>query len=147
MNMALPSYQRDESAGNRIAAGNYRVVIVSAEEAISKSTNKEMIIVGVRPSGTKMTIKYYIVEGEYYNKNLTRLFDSFDIEDGDMNLAGWVGAMGAAKLKEDENGYLKVAWFISKDRSANLPPFEGERLERQTVTEMEDLDPEEDLPF
>jgi len=145
--MALPNYQRDESAGNRLAVGDYRAVVVSAEEATSKSTNKAMIKIGLRPSGSKIIVYQYIVEGEYYNSGLTKFYDSFEVAEGDMNLMGWVGAMGAVKLKEDENGYLKVWYLINREKAKNLPEFEGDKPERQTVSKFEELDPDSDLPF
>lgn len=144
--MALPNYTREEGTSNRIPAGNYRAVVVSAEETESKA-GKAMIKIGLRPSGSKIIVYQYIVEGEYYNRNLTTFFDSFDVAEGDMNLMGWIGAMGAVKLKEDENGYMKVAYLLSRRNAVNLPEFEGDKPEKQTVSEMVDLAPDEDLPF
>ena len=138
------NYQREETP--KLAAGNYRVVIVSAEQRTSKS-GKQMIVLGIRPSGTKITIYHYIVEGEYFNRNMTSFFDSFDVDEGNFELVTWIGAEGAARLAEDENGYLKVKYFIRKDKAANLPPFVGEKPERQTVTKFEDLPSDDDLPF
>lgn len=143
--MALPNYTRDESTSNKIAAGDYRAVVVSAEETESKA-GKAMIKIGLRPSGSKMIVYQYIVEGEWYNKNLTSFFDSFDVADGDMNLMAWVGATGAMKLKEDGD-FLKVAYLISRKNAMKLPEFEGDKPVRQTVSQMEDLDDSQDLPF
>ena len=77
---------------------------------------------------------------------MTELFDSFNIDEGDFNFIGWVGAVGAAKLKTDENGYLK-AWFIKKDKAKDLPEWVGEMPERQTVTDFEAVETEDDMPW
>lgn len=140
--MAL-TYQREESPK---LTGAHRCVIVSAEQKTSQS-GKEMIVLGIRPSGTKITVNYYIVEGPYWNRTLTQFFDSFDVEEGNLELVTWVGAEGAAFFGEDEQGYLKVKYFIQKDKAANLPLFEGEKPERQTITKFEELGSDEDLPF
>ena len=110
-------YRREER--DRLAPGNYRVEIVSVEETESKAGNP-MLVIGVRPNGSKITIKHYIVKNEYFNRNMTDFFDSFNIDDGDFTLPTWVGAVGAAKLKEDDRGYLKVQYFISEDRAEKL---------------------------
>ena len=141
-------YTREES--NRLSAGDYRVEIVDAEEKTSKSGNK-MIVVTVQPNGSNIKIQNYIVKNEYFNRNATELFDSFNIEEGNFNLLTWKGAVGAARLKEDENGYLKIAWFVDKKKAEKLPAWIGEVPERQTVTELEGgfqkIDGDEDLPF
>ena len=137
---------------SRIEPGDYRVEITSVEETESRAGNP-MIVVTVRPNGSNITIKHYIVKNQYFNRNMTDFFDSFNIDDGDFNFPTWIGAVGAAKLAEDDNGYLKVRWFISKNKAENLPPWQGPMPERQTVTTiggtgLVEIDPSEDeLPF
>ena len=142
--MAWENYKREEST--KEALGKRRCVITGAEEATSKSGNA-MIVVTIRPSGTKIDIKHFLVDGEYFNKNATKLFDSFDIEDGNFNLIEWIGAMGAAEFTIDDDGYHKIKWFIDKTRAETLPAFEGEKPPRQTVTKFEELGDDEDAPF
>lgn len=138
-------YQREETT--RIEPGNHRVVITGAEEATSKSSGNPMIVVEVQPSGSNIKIKNYLVKNQYFNRNMTQFFDSFDIDDGDFALLGWIGAMGAAKLEEDENGYLKVRWFIDKKKAASLPEWQGEKPERNTLTDFQEVDEDGDMPF
>lgn len=134
----------------RLSPGDYRCEVVGVEETTSKSSGLPMIVITVKPNGSNIKIKQYIVKNEYFNRNITSFFDSFGIERGDFNMLGWVGAVGAAKLKEDGD-YLKVAWFLSPKQAEKLPPWEGEVPERQTVTVIGDFteisDDEEDLPF
>lgn len=147
------SYQREERGGGG-TTGKQRCVIVSAEEKVSKA-GKPMIEVGVRPSGCAFTVKTYLVQGEYFNRNATQLFDAFpEIPEGNFNLLEWVGAEGAAMFDLDPNGYLKVKYFIDSVKAADLPPFEGDKPERQTVTSLDedepgadDFDDDGDLPF
>lgn len=143
---AFNDYKAEERT--ELEPGDHRVAIVGAEEAISKSSGNPMIVVTVQPSGSEMHIKNYLVKNEYFNKNATALFDSFGIERGNFNLLEWVGAMGAARLAEDENGYMKVKWFLNQKKQEELPPWEGGKPERQQVNDgyMEITD-DEDLPF
>lgn len=108
-----------------------------------------MLVVTVQPNGSTMRIKHYIVKNDYFNRNMTQLFDSFNIDEGDFNLMTWVGAVGAARLKTDDRGYLKVAWFIRKNKAEELPPWVGEMPERVTVDSsgFAEIDQPDDLPF
>lgn len=145
-------WSREEAP--RLEPGDYRVEITAVEETESKAGNP-MIVVTVRPNGSKINIKHYIVKNQYFNRNMTDFFNSFNIDEGDFNFPTWVGAVGAAKLAEDENGYLKVRWFISESKAEKLPPWQGTMPERQTVTVIGsatagfvDVVPDEDdLPF
>lgn len=133
------NYVRENSTN--VAAGDHRFEVVSAEEKISKSGNK-MIVVGVKPNGASFTVNDYIVEGEYFNRKMTQFFDSTGIAEGDFNLLTWVGAIGAARFKEDENGYLKVGYYLDQKRAEKLPAWEGPVPERQTVTELDETIPD-----
>lgn len=141
------SYQREERP--RLEPGDYRVEITDVEEKESKAGNP-MLVISVRPNGSKITIKHYIVQNEYFNRNMTEFFDSFNIDEGDFRFITWKGAVGAARLKEDENGYLRIGWFLSQAKAEKLPPWEGEMPERVIVTELaagfEEID-DDDVPF
>lgn len=137
-------YKREER--KRLNPGNYRVEIVSVEDTESKKGNP-MLVIGIRPNGSNITIKHYIVKNEWFNQNMTEFFDSFNIDDGDFTLLTWVGAVGAAKLKEDDQGYLKVQYFLDQDRAEKLPPWEGPMPERQELVQLKEVDDDEDLPW
>lgn len=140
-------YVREETP--RLQPGDYRVEITNAEEKVSSNGN-QMIVITVKPNGSDISINYYIVKNQYFNRNMTSFFDSFNVEEGNFNFMTWIGAVGAARLKEDENGYLKVSYFISKSRAANLPEWVGDIPERQTVTKIgdfEEINTDDDIPF
>lgn len=139
-------YKREES--NRLEAGDYRVEIVSVDETTSKAGNP-MLVLGIKPNGSRMVINHYIVKNDWFNRNMTQLFDSFNITEGDFNFLTWYGAVGAASLKTDDRGFLKVAWFLSKKKAEALPPWVGELPERVTVdsTGFAEVEPEDGLPF
>lgn len=133
--------------GSRLGAGDYRCEVVDVEETTSKSSGKPMIVVTVKPNGSNIKVKQYLVKNEYFNRNITSFFDSFGIDRGDFNMLGWVGAVGSGKFAEDENGYLKCKWFLSPKQAENLPAWVGPAPERQTVAALAELEDDSDLPF
>lgn len=144
-------YSREEVERTAPKPGKRRCVIVSAEESISKTSGKPMIIVTVTPSGSTAKVKSYIVKNERWKQNMTALFDAFpEIGEGNFEFLTWIGAMGAAEFGlekgSDGNDYLKVKWFIPADKATDLPEFEGEKPEKQEFTEITDSD-EDELPF
>lgn len=139
-------YKREERS--RLTPGDYRVAITDVEETTSRN-GTPMLVVTVQPNGSEIHIKHYLVKNEYFNRNLTDLLDSFGLGENFDTLT-WVGAVGAARLAEDENGYLKVRYFLSPERAKKLPPWQGKEPERQEVSSLGDgfemLD-DDDLPF
>ena len=86
-------YRREEREEDAKVTGKQRCVITAVEEAVSKSSGKPMIVVSVRPSGCRFTVKNYIVKNDYFNRNMTQFFDAFpEITDGDFNFLTWVWA-------------------------------------------------------
>ena len=134
-------FERQEQQFQTIPAGDHRVVIESAEKAQSKAGN-DMLVIKLRVSGYNSMLWSYIVflddHPEVTNGKLTQLFDSFGIEDGNFNLASYVGKAGACHVKIDENGYAKVAWFIHKNKQDKLPPWKGELPSPAGFTPVED---------
>ena len=142
-------YKREESdrADNKVI-GKQRCVVTAVEESVSRTSGNPMIIVTLRPSGVRFTVKHYLVKGEHFNRMMTQFFDAFpEIGDGNFDFFTWVGCMGAAMFGEDERGYLKIRYFLSPEKAASLPEFEGEIPERQTITTLDDEEPDEELPF
>ena len=147
---AWDDYQREEREESAKVTGRLRCVIVDVEETESKTSGLPMIIVSVRPSGTVFKVKSYIVKNEHFNRNMTQFFDAFsEIPDGCFDFLTWIGCEGAAMFDTDDRGYLKVRFWIDAVRAENLPPFEGEKPERQTITKLEESadDMPDDLPF
>jgi hypothetical protein len=122
----------------RLQPGDYRLEVLSVEEAESKTSHKPMIVITVRPNNSIIKIKQYIVKNEYFNRNMTDFFESFGIEEGNFNFMTWIGAMGAAKLAADDQGYMKVKYFLDPERAEKLPPWSGPVPERQTVTSLDE---------
>lgn len=131
------NFQRTERQFEQIPAGDHRVIIESAEKATSQKGN-EMLVIKLKVSGYASMIWHYIVfmpeKPEITNQKLTQLFDSFGIEDGNFNLASYVGKAGAAHVKIDDSGRAVVSYFIHKNRQDNLPPWRNATPTPQTAS-------------
>lgn len=142
------NYQRTENTYDEIPVGEHRVRIADAEKAISKNGN-DMLVITLDVSGYRSRLWHYVVfmpdHPEITNRNLTSIFDSFGIPDGDFNLANWKGKVGGCMTKEDEYG-TKIRYFLSKKKQETLPPWkdcEGVVLQAPEVVVPDD----DDLPF
>ena len=144
------NYQREESTFEEIPVGEHRVRIADAEKAISKNGN-DMLVLTLDVSGYKSRLWHYVVfmpdHPEITNRNLTSIFDSFGIADGDFNLANWKGKVGACVTKQDNFG-TKVRYFLSKKKQEGLPPWkepsESGGKKKPVLKEFED---EGEIPF
>lgn len=142
------SYQREEREQENKVIGKQRCVITAAEEKVSKSGNP-MIEIKVRPSGCRFDVRTWLVKNDNFNRNATQFFDAFpEVGDGNFNFIEWVGCEGAAMFGEDDGGYLKVKWWLDPVRAADLPPFDGNKPERQTIAKLSEEEADsDDLPF
>ena len=139
-------FQREDREESAKVTGRLRCVITDVEETTSKASGLPMIVVSVRPSGTTFKVKTYLVKNDHFNRNATAFFDAFpEITFGDFNFLSWVGAEGAAMFKEDAQGYTQISYFLDPVRAADLPAFEGEKPEKQSITTLDEDDGE--LPF
>ena len=142
------NYQREESTFEEIPVGEHRVRIADAEKAISKNGN-DMLVLTLDVSGYRSRLWHYVVfmpdHPEITNRNLTSIFDSFGIADGDFNLANWKGKVGACVTKQDEFG-TKVRYFLSRKKQEKLPPWQ-EPDSAPKKPQLQAFDDPEDCPF
>ena len=133
------AYKREERSFEEIPAGRYRVRIVNAEMAVSKNSGNDMLVLQLEVSGQKGILWNYISflpdRPEITNRMLTQMFDAFDIEDGNFNLATYIGKVGAAQIKHDDDGRARLRYFLKRGSQAEqeLPPFQSVRPKDNTV--------------
>lgn len=148
-------YKREESQFEAIPEGKYRALIDSAEKKVSKSGN-DMLVIRLKVSGQTSSIWYYIPfledRPEITNRMLTQLFDSFEIEEGNFNLASYVGKAGGICVKHDDTGRAKISYLLSKKQQEELPPYVGDpvrpapKVDANGFMEIPDVS-DDDLPF
>lgn len=135
--------------------GDYRAKISAVEETVSKTSGSPMLVVTVAPDGLtnfrgeQITIRIYIVKNERYNQNVTRLLDCFAIPDERARtIWGWTGFSGGVRLGEDDQGFLKVRRYLTREQFDKLPPWSGEEPHPQEITRnFADTSDDEDMPF
>jgi hypothetical protein len=109
--------------------GEHRVRIEKAEEGVSQAGNQKIkLTLEVSGHNGKLFHDFTFLTDrpDITNQKLGELFNSFDIQPGNFNLASWIGKVGAAKVKHEVyNGETspKVNYFISRDKQANLPAW------------------------
>ena len=158
--MSWSNYTYKKQEHTERQPGNYRCIILKAEAGVSKTSGKNMLTIHLRPSGTASTVKAYIVDNDWFDSNFSSFLDAFpalkDNSNPD-NCFAWRGAMGAVKLKVNDDGYFETAKYpwIPADKATKLPEFEWkarddepqEMPEMQTFTEITDSDDDDQIPF
>ena len=133
-----------------IPEGDYRVRIEDAEETTSHAGNN-MIKLTLAVSGYNSKIWYYIVlkdntqeDVEKTNWRLGRIFESFNIVEGNMFLSDWRGCVGGARIKhsEDVNGKEQavIQYFLYRDKVNNLPAWQEKSPQGNINPDMMDFD-------
>ena len=136
-----------------VPPGDYRVRIENAEEQTSKS-GYPMIRMTLKVSGYNGSIWHYMVfmndnpdRVRMTNDNLGRIFDSFGIQAGDLNLEHWKGKVGAAAIKNepDNKGNIRasVNYFIQREKQDTLEQW----CERRPRVSPEMVKPDDPIPF
>ena len=132
-----------------VPPGDYRVRIEDAEETSSKS-GYPMINLTLKVSGHNGKVWHYMVfmsDSEQHarmtNDNLGRIFDSFGLALGDLNLEHWKGKVGAAEIKNepDNKNNLRavVSYFIQRVKQDELPAWQEHSVAK--------IEPENPIPF
>lgn len=92
-----------------VSDGKHQMVIRGARIVQSK-TSKQMLEIGFGVKEGEQIVKTtYIerlVEGEYFNKSMTRLFDAFKIPRGNFDFKTWVGKTGWAEFCHKPNEWV-----------------------------------------
>lgn len=141
------NYTRVESK-EEVPVGEYRIRIYDAEKMISKNTGREMIKLTFEVSGFAYAKLYHYVvflddRPQVTNRNLTQIYDCFNIPEGNFVLKSWIGKVGGCKVKHDDEGYAKVQYFLTRKQQEMLPPWEDPNEVNSADISVSD----DDLPF
>ncbi|MCB6366611.1 DUF669 domain-containing protein [Intestinibacillus massiliensis] len=125
----------EEHSFEPIPVGEHRVRVEKAEECKSKKSGNDMIAVTLQVSGHVGKLFHYLVfmpdNTTLTNTKLKEFWESFGIQQGDLNTANWIGKVGGAKVKHEtdpnyNNGEPKarISYFLKKDKQEKLPPWQ-----------------------
>lgn len=140
-----------------IPVGNHRVRVENVEAQTSK-TGKDMWKFTFQVSGYNGKLFYYMVfnpeNSGMTNRNLMNLWDSFGLQEGDMNESHFLGKVGAVKVKHEQyNGDMtaKVSYVLKKKDQRDLPPWKEPGTTQAANPLLDDTDfapiDDDDLPF
>ena len=126
-----------------IPEGKYRVRIEEAEETTSRNSGKPMIKLTLSVSGSNSKLwNYTVLDGsndearKRTDNYLGKIFDSFGINPGDMNLSHWLGKAGGAKIRhrKDDNGDTRaeIHYFLKRSEVQELPAWRDGNLQPVT---------------
>lgn len=92
---------------------DYKVQIINVEKTYTKNTGAPMLVIELRINEAPITFKHRIVKNEYFNGNMTKFFDCFNIPHGNFEYNKWTGRVGLAHIHKGEpNGDGKAYWEI-----------------------------------
>lgn len=97
----------DYSEGVNLTEGEYAAKIAQAANTFSNS-GKRMFKIKMDIQGVSMN--WFIVEGEWFNKNFTRFCSCFKINPNNFEAGTWVNHTGRVYIKKDESNdkYFKI---------------------------------------
>lgn len=149
----------EERSFEPLPPGDYRVRIEDVEQGEGKY---EYYKVTLKVSRDNRRLWYYLsfMTGKSKNgkdlkaitdTNLHNLWNSFGIDEGDLDYNHWIGKVGACRVKHEMyNGepQARVSYFISKDRQDKLPPWSEEPAMKidDDFTLLDD-DEDDEIPF
>ncbi len=123
-----------------IPDGAYRVRITEAEEKTSSSGYPMIVLtLKVNEYPDKILRDFVVIMDDteqkkaMTNQRLGRIFDSFKIQEGDLDVTHWKGKDGGAEIVVEENEYKgklrkqnRVGKFLIREEVDHLPAWEGE---------------------
>lgn len=119
----------EETSFELIAKGDHRVRISNAEETKSKNGN-DMIKITLDVSNYSGKLFNYLVfmpdNKAMTDTNLSRFWESFGIPVGNLNVASWIGKIGACRVKHElynDEQQARVAYFLDKKKQETLPQW------------------------
>lgn len=87
--------------------GENKTKIKSVKDVVSKKTNKNMIelhLVVDNSNGVEFIDR--IVEGEYFDINMSKFFDAYSIPVGNFNYNSWIGKTATGVFEHREESYM-----------------------------------------
>lgn len=90
--------------GFDVKDGDHRVKIVSVNDETSKQ-GKAMIHLQYKVEGATELYDDFIVEGEYFDRSASRIFDVFKIMPGDWKYLHWMNKIAYAHFEHVEEKY------------------------------------------
>ena len=125
----LDDYQPDDNYnGPNLEPGDYKLKIKNILFGHAKTSGAPMMTVEVFvPSAPGIVFKHYIPKNDYFNANMTKMYDAFGIPRGNRQYDRWIGRMGKGHIekgdvKDDGKSYLELKYLIVEKKPAPQVP-------------------------
>lgn len=102
--------------------GDHLTRIAKVENAKSKN-GLQMHVITLQVQGIKVPYIHRVVEGEYYNRSMTRIFDAFKIQRGDFNFQHWLGKTATAHFEHRQEKFTGQDGLEHTSNKAHLVFF------------------------
>lgn len=122
--------------------------IKKVEETTSKNGERMLVVTCNVKKSNGEQLKHYLVEGQYFDKSLSRLMDCFGIKYTDRDPQNWVGKVGAAQFDHYKYNSQTKKKEIVADIQCHLLKKEGfEQPEITPETPAQQPINDEAIPF
>lgn len=102
----MESYEPEESRMFDVPDGDHWTRIVKAENQTSRN-GKRMHVLSLQVEGSNgEPYLHFIVEGDYYNLAMTRVFDAFKIPRGNFSFQQWLGKTAVGHFEHKEETFV-----------------------------------------
>lgn len=107
------NYQPQEM--QEVEEGEYRFKIVSITTSYTQTNHEPMIKIILNSDFIPFEMKINIVKNQWFDINITKFFDCFEIERGNFNFNSWIGQSGICEIEKKKNKETGKKYFdISK---------------------------------
>lgn len=140
--MFINDYQYEQGSTSFSCEEGEQFLRVEGAEITRSKTGKQMLVVAFSVSNSNGVLyKENFVEGDFFNKSMSRFFDAFQIQPGNFNLQQWKGKQGRAMFQKKTEEYqdasgnwkqavkTKLVYFIMPNSAQQVQP----QAQRQVV--------------
>jgi hypothetical protein len=86
--------------------GDNQIMVAGARIAQTKTSGAQMLEIAFKVQGCPGFYYERYVEGDYFNKNITKFFDALGITRGDFDFTHWKGKKGYAHFEHEVQEYI-----------------------------------------
>lgn len=86
--------------------GDNQIMVAGARTAQTKTSGAQMLEIAFKVQGCPGFYYERYVEGDYFNKNITKFFDALGIARGDFDFSHWKGKKGVAHFEHEIQEYI-----------------------------------------
>lgn len=130
------------------AEGINLMCIKKVEETTTKNGERMLVVTCNVKNSNGEQLKHYLVEGQYFDKSLSRLMDCFGIKYTETNPQNWVNHVGSAQFDHYKYNPQTKKKEIVADMQCHLLKKEG--FEQPEITPETPAQPpmnDEEIPF